>query len=157
MKLELRQFPDDVLTARAEPIEEFDDNLRQLAHAMLDLMYDSKGVGLAAPQVGVSRRLIVMDPVAGDPDDLFGRAAFLVNPQIVERSEEMVLGPEGCLSIPGVTVEVPRHRSITVEYQTLTGEQKRIVADDPPACIVQHEVEHLDGIVMLDHAWRNKR
>jgi peptide deformylase len=123
---------------------------------MLDLMYDNDGVGLAAPQVGIAKRLLVLD-WERDPADLFGKARILVNPVITHRSSETNVSKEGCLSLPGVLIDVERSNTIQVDYQTLAGEPVHFTVSDFPARIVQHEVDHLDGTVMLKYLTRSKK
>lgn len=151
--LKLLQYPDDVLTVPAARVTVFDDELRRLAHGMVNLMYAEKGIGLAAPQVGESKRLIVAD-WSSHEDVGFTFAQILVNPVITFRSPETEVGPEGCLSIPGVTVDVERSLMVRCEYQDLQGNPQKCEAVGLPARVLQHEVDHLDGTVMLDYLKR---
>lgn len=149
---EIRLLGDPVLRQEAEPVDVVDDEVRQLMDDMLETMYDADGVGLAAPQVGVSRRVIVVD--VRDPDvPPFG----LVNPVIVERSEEVARAEEGCLSIPGVSEIVERSASVVVEALDRDGNPVRIAAQGLLARALQHEVDHLDGILFFDRVSPLKR
>lgn len=144
--LPLRYLGDPVLRKRAALVETFDESLCRLAREMVSAMYAHGGVGLAAPQIGRSLRLIVVD--VSDRRD--GSLVFaLVNPQIVER-EGGILGEEGCLSIPGVTAEVERSARVVVRGSTPEGEPRRIEGTDLLARVLQHEIDHLDGILFID-------
>lgn len=144
--LQLRYLGDPVLRKKTAPVETFDDDLRELADRMIVAMYAHKGVGLAAPQVGRSERLIVVD--VGERRD--GSEAFaLVNPEIVEQ-EGTIVGEEGCLSIPGITAEVERSARVVVRGRTPAGEPRDIDGRDLLARVLQHEIDHLNGILFLD-------
>lgn len=147
---DIRLSGDKVLETPCEPIEAIDDDIRALAQQMLDDMYAAEGCGLAAPQVGRSIRLVVVDCDWGG-----GRKRnpyVLVNPRIVEKSEETRVSGEGCLSFPGVTVEVERPRRVVVLAEDLDGQTLRYeAADSLMAVCLQHEIDHLDGVTMVDH------
>src|SRR5579885_176770 len=145
--LEIIEYPNSSLKQSCKLVTRFDALLNALAEEMTMAMYAGDGVGLAASQVGSSQRVLVMDPTAGDSSNAL---RTLVNPVIVESSKEMVTGDEGCLSIPGVRLSVPRHAWVTVEYFDVEGKQHKEAFVDWAAKIVQHEIDHLDGIVMLD-------
>jgi peptide deformylase len=147
----VRQLGDPVLRTPAEPVTVFDDDLRAQAERMIALMRDARGVGLAAPQVGQLTRLIVVQPSEEDPP----RA--LCNPGIVWRSEEEESAFEGCLSIGEISVEVARAVAIRVEAQDLEGERLEIEAEGFPARVLQHEIDHLDGILILDRTTPEQR
>ena len=140
---QIRQYPDPVLRMEARPVEEFDDHLRRLVARMSDLMKDANGVGLAATQVGVLRRVFVFSP----EDDV---VAVLVNPEIVSRGEEVDTDDEGCLSLQGVTVPVERPLSIRIEGRDERGDEVAHDLEGLPARIAQHEFDHLDGTLILD-------
>lgn len=144
--LPIVQYPDDVLRAQAQRVTEFDDDLARLAADMIETMHEAPGVGLAAPQVDVSRRLIVVDPDAGGDDT---EVRILVNPEILE-AEGREADQEGCLSIPDFTDKVNRATRIHVRAQTLEGETYELEAEDFLARVIQHEVDHLDGILFID-------
>jgi len=141
---QIRQYPDAVLRMRAREVEHFDDDLVRLADRMAHLMHDARGVGLAATQVGVLQRLFVFQP-AGDED-----VTAIVNPDITERTEETEVADEGCLSLQGVLVPVERAVAVTIEGQDLKGEPLRLELDEMDARVVQHELDHLDGVLMLE-------
>jgi peptide deformylase len=140
---QIRQYPDSVLRMKAPPVEEFDDDLKRLATRLGELMKDATGVGLAATQVGVLRRVFVF---ALDEDEV----AVLVNPEIVRRGDETEIDEEGCLSIQGVTMPVERSNSVRIEGRDASGEEVAYDLEGTPARIVQHELDHLDGTMILD-------
>jgi peptide deformylase len=140
---QIRQYPDAALKMKARPVAEFDDELQSLVERMKLLMQDANGIGLAATQVGVLRRLFVFQP---DEDEVLA----LVNPEIVERSEEIEVADEGCLSIQGITVPVERALEVTIVGKDETGADVRYELDGYAARCVQHETDHLDGVLMID-------
>jgi peptide deformylase len=140
---QIRQYPDAALKMQARSVEEFDDELRSLARRMKLLMVDANGIGLAATQVGVLRRLFVFQ----NADE---EVLALVNPEIVERSEESEVADEGCLSIQGITVPVERSLEVTIVGKDEDGEDVRYELDGYSARCVQHESDHLDGVLMID-------
>lgn len=142
-------YGDPVLRQRAAPIEEIDEEVRQLADAMVRALTLKKGYGLAAPQVGVSQRLIVLD--------VEGYFEIVVNPEIVACGEEIELGREGCLSLPGGEAEVPRHLSICVRGTRIDGSPFELEASDLLARVYQHEIDHLNGVLFIDHLGEAKR
>lgn len=144
--LPIRIYGDPVLRRVAEPVGEITPEIRTLVADMIETMYAEPGVGLAAPQVGVSLRLIVIDPTAGDEK---GKAFAMLNP-VVTLSGEQVVMDEGCLSVPDIRADVTRPERISVVYTTLDGEPATLEADDMVARIVQHEYDHLDGILFVD-------
>lgn len=149
---EIRTLGDPVLRKKAEPVDAVDDEVRNLMDDMLETMYEADGVGLAAPQIGVGKRVIVID--VREPDvPPFG----LVNPVIVERSEAVDRGEEGCLSIPGLREIVERSERVVVEGLDREGNAVRIDADGLLARALQHEVDHLDGILFIDRVSPLKR
>ena len=149
--MKIRLLGEPVLRQPAEEVEGFDDDLRQLAEDMFETMYSAEGIGLAAPQVGVSKRLFVMD--VGDPDD---EARAVVNPRIVER-EGSEREDEGCLSLPGLFGPVDRAKRIVLEGEDLDGQTIRVEAEDLAARCIQHEVDHVDGVLFIDHLSPIKR
>jgi peptide deformylase len=140
---QIRQYPDPVLKLAAREIEAFDDDLLRLVDRMKRLMQDAYGVGLAGNQVGMLRRLFVFQR---DEDEVLA----LVNPRIVERSDESESGEEGCLSIQGIRVPVERSLEITVEAKDEEGRDLRLELEGLTARVVQHEIDHLDGTLILD-------
>jgi peptide deformylase len=141
---QIRQYPDPVLRMRAHEIERFDGELARLAARMTRLMGEAAGVGLAANQVGVLQRLFVVQPTAED------EPRALVNPEIVERSEETDVSDEGCLSMVGVLVPVERNLRVTLEARDPTGEEVRLELEGMRARVMQHELDHLDGVLIID-------
>jgi peptide deformylase len=141
---QIRQYGDPVLRMEARQVEAFDDDLARLADRMQRLMVDASGVGLAGNQVGILQRIVVMQP-APDED-----AITLVNPRIVERSDERDVADEGCLSLQGVLVPVERHVGVAVEALDESGEEIRLDLEELAARVVQHELDHLDGVLILD-------
>jgi peptide deformylase len=144
--LALRFYGDPILRRKAPPIDAFSPRIRDLAEAMFDCMYREAGVGLAAPQVGLETRLFVVD-VEDDAGARVKRA--FANPVIVEQSGAIV-GEEGCLSIPGVRADVKRAARVVVEAKDETGAPFRLEAEGLLARVIQHETDHLDGILFLD-------
>lgn len=142
----IRQYGDPVLRTPADRVEVFDEALVAEAHEMVRLMADGRGVGLAAPQLGRLRRLIVVQPYEEQP------AHALVNPEIIARSDEEEIAIEGCLSIGEVNVDVPRAVQIRIRAQDLNGTEFEADLEGFAARVVQHEIDHLDGILILDRA-----
>ena len=152
-KLGIRYDPDPVLREKAKRVKTFDGALRKLAEDMLETMHENAGVGLAVPQIGLSMRLLVAEYVPDKEDIESGERGFkviLCNPEIVKSSEEMETGLEGCLSIPGWVGDVPRHVSVTVKGQTPEGKELRLKADHYFARVLQHEIDHLNGVLFTD-------
>lgn len=145
-------YPDPVLAATAERVEVFDEELRQLADDMAETMYAAPGVGLAANQVGVLKRIIVVDVT----DDQTGLLK-LVNPEIAWTSETLADHEEGCLSLKGLYEHVKRPDEVIVKAQSVTGEPIEIKAEGLLAVCLQHEIDHLNGIVFIDHLSRLKK
>lgn len=141
--LKVVYYPDDPLKQQAEPIESFDGTLRKLVDDMFETMYTFEGVGLAGPQVGISKRILVLH----EPE---GPEMCLVNPEIVEFGDEVAEGEEGCLSLPGIFAMVSRSTRITVRAFDLEQNLLEFEAQDFLARIIQHERDHLDGIVFPD-------
>ncbi|HXK14882.1 MAG TPA: peptide deformylase [Gaiellaceae bacterium] len=140
---QIRQYGDPALRLIAHPVEDFDDDLRRLIDRMTVLMHEAQGVGLAATQVGVLRRLFVFEPDEDGP-----RA--VINPVIVERGDETLTDDEGCLSLQGVRVPVERATSVVLEGKDQNGEDVRYELDPYGSRIVQHELDHLDGVLIID-------
>jgi len=140
---QIRQYGDPALRLIAHDVDDFDDDLRRLVERMIVLMHEAQGVGLAATQVGVLRRLFVFVP-----DDDGPRA--IVNPVVVERGDETATDDEGCLSLQGVRVPVERSTRIVLEGKDPNGEDLHIELDEYASRIVQHELDHLDGVLIID-------
>ncbi len=141
-------YPEKTLKTKACTIDNIDLDVVTLAEEMADTMYQAPGVGLAAPQVGESRRLIVLDPTAGKEE---GHLLMLINPVIVEK-EGSETDSEMCLSVPETSIDVPRAKRILVTGIDLKGKEVRIEAEGFLARVFQHEIDHLDGKVILDYA-----
>jgi peptide deformylase len=148
---QIRQYPDAALKMEARPVEQFDDALVDLVERMKRLMVDANGIGLAATQVGVLQRLFVFQP--GEDED----PVAVVNPEIVERGDETDVADEGCLSIQGVTVPVERSTAVTLVGRDEQGRDVRYELEEYYARCVQHEVDHLDGVLMLDRTTAEAR
>jgi peptide deformylase len=137
------QYPDPALKLAAKPVERFDDDLRRLADRMVGLMREAHGVGLAGTQVGILRRLFVFDLAENE-------SRAIANPTIVTRHDETRVEDEGCLSLQGVRVPVERAIAVTIEGQDPAGDAVRWDLEGLPARVVQHELDHLDGVLILD-------
>jgi peptide deformylase len=148
-------IPDPRLKTPSEPVTEITDDIRALAADMLDTMYDAPGIGLAAVQIGVMKRLIVVD-VAGKDEPK--NPMVLINPEVVGSSdEEFSLHEEGCLSIPDYYEEVERPAKVRVRYMDLDGKMQEVEAEGLLATCLQHEIDHVNGILFLDHLSKLKR
>lgn len=148
---QIRQWGDPVLRMRAADVEDFDEDLRRLAARMVNLMRDAQGVGLAGTQVGILRRVFVFQT---DPE---GEPTAVVNPQVVERSDELETDQEGCLSLQGVHVPVERNLRVTVAGRDPDGEELRLELEGLESRVVQHEIDHLDGTLIVDRTDREHR
>lgn len=147
-------LPDQRLRQVADPIEKIDDSIKALAADMLETMYDAPGIGLAAPQIGEMKRIVVMDLAkeGETPDPL-----VMINPEILKYSEETTVTEEGCLSIPELYYDVERPAEVTVRYTDLDGNTIDKDATDRLAICIQHELDHLDGVLYIDYLSRLKR
>src|SRR5919198_2123180 len=148
---QIRQYPDPALRMRANEVESFDSDLAKLVERLEHLLHDANGLGLAATQIGVLRRVFVFQP---DPEQ---EPQALVNPRVVESSDERVADDEGCLSLQGVVIPVERHVRITVEGNDAGGKELRLELEGLPARVAQHELDHLDGILILDRTTPDAR
>jgi peptide deformylase len=140
---QIRQYGDPALRLKAHEVEEFDDDLRRLVDRMTTLMHEAQGVGLAATQVGVLRRVFVFEPDEDGPKTI-------VNPVVVERDDETAIDAEGCLSLQGVKVPVERSVRVVLEGKDENGEDVRFDLDEYGSRVVQHELDHLDGVLIID-------
>jgi peptide deformylase len=149
----VRQYPDPVLRMKAHDVAEFDDSVGDLVERMTMLMDEARGVGLAAPQLGVLRRVLVYRTDEDEP------VTALVNPRIVSSGEESDTAEEGCLSLGAATVvvEVERPTAVTLEAETPEGEPVQIEADGLQARVIQHEIDHLDGVLTIDRTTPEQR
>jgi peptide deformylase len=152
--LPILTIPDPILRKKAKPIERVDAELRRLVDDMLATMYEAPGIGLAAPQLGILRRLIVMDPAK---DEAPKSPIVMVNPEILERSQEMRVHEEGCLSIPDFTAEIERPAKTRVSYVDPQGKKKEAELEGIWSTLVQHEIDHLNGVLFIDYLSRLKR
>jgi peptide deformylase len=154
--LDIIRAPDPLLRRPSSPVERIDADLKRLVHDMLTTMYKAPGVGLAAVQVGVPRRLLVMDIVKNDTDPK--NPIAMLNPEIVEViGTDMRMHEEGCLSIPDIYAELERHSKVRVSYMDMTGKQTEMICADMLATVVQHEIDHLNGKLFIDHLSKLKR
>jgi len=148
MILDILKYPNKILTRKTQRIVEIDEEIKKLISDMVETLYTERGVGLAANQVGVSKRLIVLDDGSG--------LMILINPKIISKRGKIVL-PEGCLSFPGLELEIKRPEKIEVEYLDKNGRLRKIKAEQMLARIICHEIDHLDGKTMLDNLSLFKR
>jgi peptide deformylase len=147
----IRKLGDPVLKSRAIPVDHFDDSLRRQVSRMAGIMNDALGVGLAAPQLGISQRLLVYRVGPDAP------VTVLANPELEWASGELELGEEGCLSIPGILVDVDRPVHVRVRGLDEEGEQRVVEASGLEARVIQHEIDHLDGVLILERTSRDER
>jgi len=147
------KVPDPILRQVATPVDEITDGVRQLLDDMATTMYDAPGIGLAAPQINVSQRLVVIDCGKDDAPELYK----MVNPEIISLSDKRAVLEEGCLSIPDQTADVERPADVTVQYLDETGVRQTLTADGLLAACIQHEIDHLNGVLFIDHISRLKR
>lgn len=153
--LKLYEYPHPILRQKCEKVSIVDDGMRAFLDDMLETMYADKGCGLAAPQVGVSKRVVVLDYATEEDEEK--KPMFLVNPEIIWKSEEKIMFCEGCLSLPKQSADVERHEKVRVHFTDYHGQEKEVLADGLLAIILQHEIDHLDGILYIDHLSRLKR
>jgi peptide deformylase len=148
------QYPEPVLRKETEKVSSFDNGLSKLVEDMAQTMYDAPGIGLAAPQIGESLKLIVVD--ATEEIEVDKQHMALVNPEIIDH-EGTQIDEEGCLSVPELTANVKRHKKITVSYQDLEGQNHELSTEDRFAVVLQHEIDHINGILFIDHLSPLKR
>lgn len=145
--LSIHYLGDRVLRQPAKRVSKIDNALRDLARKMLQTMYSEDGIGLAAPQVGINKQLLVVD---ADPENEAAQPLVMINPKIRSYSKELATGQEGCLSIPGVYLDVVRPAAIEVSYKDESGRPQKLKADDLLARVIQHEMDHLNGVMFVD-------
>ncbi len=150
--LTVLRFPDDRLRTKAQDVVEVTDNIRQVVDNMLATMYQEKGIGLAATQVDIHQRIVVID-VSEDNNQPY----VLINPEIIKQSDEIVINEEGCLSVPGYYAKVNRHSTVTVAALDRKGNKFTLDADELLAICIQHELDHLAGILFVDYLSMLKR
>jgi peptide deformylase len=151
-KLHILRYPDPRLHTVAKPVAQVDARIRKLVEDMLETMYEAEGVGLAATQVDVHERVIVIDT-----SDSRNEPVVLINPELVASSPETVLGDEGCLSVPSIYDKVKRHATVTVRAMNRTGEVEQLDAEGLLAICIQHEMDHLQGKVFVEYLSPLKR
>lgn len=152
MSLKIVDYPNKILQTPAQKVVDFDDNLKSLVSEMVKTMHQEKGIGLAAPQIGKSLRLTVIEYKKQEDDDFEIPLLVLVNPKIISKSTAQEVDTEGCLSLLGIEVPVARHKKIKVKAQDLEGNKIRLTASGLFARIIQHELDHLDGKMIIDYA-----
>ena len=148
MKMKILQLPNPLLRQKSVEITDVNDEIRKTLNDMLETMYEARGVGLAAPQVGLLQRMVVIDIASKDEEP---QPIKMINPVIVWRSDETESGSEGCLSIPNQYAPVERNVAVKVEYLDVTGQKQILDAQGFLAVAVQHELDHLDGVIFIDH------
>ncbi len=153
-KLKVYEYPHPVLKKKAEKVAGVDDELRRFLDDMLETMYAENGCGLAAPQVGVSKRVVVID-LAHEGEE--PAPLYMVNPEIIWKSEDLEVCEEGCLSLPEMRAEVERPASVKIRYLDYQGKECELLAEEFLAVAAQHELDHLDGVLYIDHLSRLKR
>src|SRR5436190_5503781 len=151
-QLDILRYPDPRLHKVARTVAAVDDRIRRLVDDMLETMYEAEGVGLAATQVDVHERVIVIDTSEARDTPI-----VLINPELIEKSDEMTLGDEGCLSVPDIYDKVPRHARVTARARDRTGETREFAAEGLLSVAVQHEMDHLLGKVFVDYLSPLKR
>ncbi|WP_112963295.1 peptide deformylase [Agrobacterium sp. fls2-241-TYG-188a] len=147
-------LPDPLLREKSKPVEQVDAEIVRLADDMLETMYDAPGIGLAAIQIGVPRRMLVIDISREDEER---KPVVFINPEILKVSDDVSTYEEGCLSIPDYYAEVERPAALTVEYIDRDGKKQTVEADGLLATCLQHEIDHLNGVLFIDHISRLKR
>ncbi len=143
--LKIRKFNDPILREKAQLVEKVDKGIKELASQMTKIMLENEGIGLAAPQVGISKKLIV---VAANPEK--GEVFALINPRVIRKSKQKIKGEEGCLSFPDIFLEIKRSREIEMEGMNLNGENVGFTAKDLLARVLQHETDHTNGILFFN-------
>jgi peptide deformylase len=156
-KLDIITLPDRKLRLKSAKVERIDDDLRKFMDSMLEAMYEAPGIGLAAIQVGVPRRVITIDVAKREDDSAEANPIFLVNPELLWTSDERAVVEEGCLSIPEYFAEVERPAKVRVAYLDRQGKAQEMEAEGVLAVCLQHELDHLDGKLFIDHISKLKR
>lgn len=152
--LKILEVPNPILKKKCAPVAKVTDELRKLMNDMLETMYDAPGVGLAAPQVGILQRIVVIDVTR---DNEPKHPYKMINPVITAHSEKTLMHDEGCLSVPEQYAPVERFETVTVEYTDENGKKQTLSADGLLAICIQHELEHLEGKLFIDHLSKVKR
>ena len=146
--------PDPVLRQKSQPVDKVDDSVRKLMDDMLETMYDAPGIGLAAIQIGVPKRIIVLD-ISKDPEKK--EPMYFVNPEKIYTSKDQATYEEGCLSVPGQFAEIDRPDKCHIKYLDYNGDSKELKAEGLLATCIQHEIDHLEGILFIDYLSKLKR
>ena len=146
--------PDSLLRKNCLPVKKVDDEIRKLMNDMLDTMYDAPGIGLAAIQIGVLKRVVVTDI---SKDSYKKDPLFFVNPEVVFKSENKVIYEEGCLSLPGLYAEIERSAECHIKYLDYNGQSKELKTDGLLATCIQHEIDHLNGVLFIDYLSKLKK
>ena len=154
MKRKIIIEPDPILRKKCEPLEKVDDEVRKLMKEMLEIMYEAPGIGLAAVQIGILKRLVVIDL---SKENEKKNPLFFINPKIVQRSDNKSVYEEGCLSLPGQFAEIERPAECTLNYIDFFGKEKELKAEGLLATCIQHEVDHLDGVLFIDYLSKLKK
>ena len=157
--LDIVQYPEKSLSKKSSPVETIDDELKAIINDMGETMFQAPGVGLAAPQVGINRRFIVYNPSADDPDADEDKKEFraLINPEIISSSGSITSEKEACLSVPDYRADVKRFEKVTVKALNIDGKKLEFDAEGLMAVIMQHEIDHLNGILYIDRISTLKR
>ena len=150
--LKVTEYPNTILSKKAKRVEKVTSKERRLIEDMINMMYEENGVGIAAPQAGVSKQIIIISPNARRSEE-----RVLINPEILELSQEEDITSEGCLSLPGLSCEVVRAKKIKFQAMDLKGTKKVEIAQDFPARVLQHEIDHLNGRLIIDRIDFNRR
>ncbi len=148
--------PDPILKKVAQDVSSVDDALRKQMDNMIETMYHDNGIGLAAPQIGISNRVLVID-LEQSKENPEGKPLFFVNPKVIWESEEMSVYSEGCLSVPEMYADIERPATIRLQYLDYHGKEQELEASDLLATCLQHEIDHLDGILFIDYLSSLKR
>jgi peptide deformylase len=150
--LSVLRFPDERLKTKATQVTEVNDNIKTIVNDMFETMYDENGVGLAATQVNIHQQIVVIDVSENKENPI-----VLINPEIIAKSEETLVNEEGCLSVPGCYAKVDRHTQVTVKALDINGEEFTLDGEELLAICIQHELDHLKGILFVDYLSPLKR
>jgi len=154
MKRKILIEPDPILRKKCEPLEQVNNEVRRLMEDMLETMYDAPGIGLAAVQIGILKRLVVIDITK---DEKKKDPLFLINPVIIKKSDKTSIYEEGCLSLPGQYAEIERPAKCFLKYVDLNGKEKELKAEGLLSTCIQHEVDHLNGVLFIDYLSKLKK
>lgn len=155
--LRICKYPEPVLRAETKIVTVFDEKLRALTEDMAETMYDAPGIGIAAPQIGESLKLVIVDITPRDTEEEVENQYMVMANPVITVKENSQIDEEGCLSLPELVANVKRYKKVTVTYQDVEGKECELEAEDRFAVVLQHEIDHLDGILFLDHLSSLKR